>query len=187
MNIFFCADLHLDHYKIIESCNRPFSSTREMSESLLENFNSTISDKDIVWAIGDSFWKEESAIFWLKNVKGNWNFILGNHDKDLRSWIKKANNSKVSSVIHEYADIKIEDQKITLCHYPMVSWNCSHYGSWLLYGHVHGGRIPLKGKMYDVGVDNNNYNPVSFETIKGIMDKLPQNWNYLGDKNVENN
>lgn len=57
----------------------------------------------------------------------------------------------------------------------MIRWPRGHYGSWQLFGHVHGGHVPIVGKQYDIGVDNNDYYPVSFKNIKEIMDSLPQN------------
>ena len=76
----------------------------------------------------------------------------------------------------------VEDNYITLCHYPMISWNKSHYNSWLLYGHVHNNEIPLKGKMMNVGVDVNNFYPVSFTQVKEYMNKQPNNYNYIKKK-----
>lgn len=54
----------------------------------------------------------------------------------------------------------------------------SHFNQWHLYAHSHGTLSPL-GKSYDVGVDNNNYMPVSFDQVKEIMKKLPDNENWL--------
>jgi len=47
-------------------------------------------------------------------------------------------------------------------------WNCSHYGAWHFYGHNHN-NLQHPGLAYDVGVDGNNYTPISFEKLKKIM------------------
>ena len=71
----------------------------------------------------------------------------------------------------------IEDKFVVVCHYAMATWARSHYNSWQLYGHSHG-RLYLPSKQHDVGVDNNAYYPVSFDEIKEIMAKKPDNPNY---------
>jgi calcineurin-like phosphoesterase family protein len=65
----------------------------------------------------------------------------------------------------------------------MAAWPRSHYNSWQLFGHSHGKRW-TQGKQHDVGVDNNNYYPVSFDRIVEIMKERPDNPNYttLRDK-----
>ena len=47
--IFLISDLHLDHYNIIKYCNRPFSSVREMNYLIVNNWNTTVKDNDIVY------------------------------------------------------------------------------------------------------------------------------------------
>jgi calcineurin-like phosphoesterase family protein len=59
-----------------------------------------------------------------------------------------------------------------------------HYGhaniinSWQLYGHSHGKLAPI-GKQWDIGVDNNNFYPVSFNKICEIMVDRPDNPNFV--------
>lgn len=60
----------------------------------------------------------------------------------------------------------------------MKVWVRSHYNSFQLYGHSHG-NLPTEGKQYDVGVDNNNFFPVSLDKIIEIMRKKPCNFNLI--------
>ena len=64
-----------------------------------------------------------------------------------------------------------------MCHYAMHVWPRSHYNSWHIFGHSHGA-LSLPGKRWDVGVDNNNYMPVSMSQLRIIMDKKSDNINY---------
>ena len=75
-------------------------------------------------------------------------------------------------------DIEIEGIYIVCDHYAGRVWARSHYNSYQLYGHSHG-HLPPEGKQWDVGVDNNNFFPVSFEQIKEIMAKRPDNFNLI--------
>jgi hypothetical protein len=67
---------------------------------------------------------------------------------------------------------------ITLCHWCMRVWPKSHYNSWHLYGHSHG-KLPSEGKSHDVGVDNNNFYPLSLIEITKIMKYKPDNFNLV--------
>jgi calcineurin-like phosphoesterase family protein len=60
----------------------------------------------------------------------------------------------------------------------MRVWNKSHLNSWQLYGHSHGDLDPI-GKQYDVGVDSNDFKPLSYEEIEDIIKKAPNNLNYI--------
>ena len=97
-------------------------------------------------------------------------YIKGNHDAE--------NYKKIAT---DMMEVSINGQLITLCHYPMISWNKSHFGSWQLYGHHHNNRVAemFPGKRCNVGVDNWGFKPVSFDQIKEYMDKQPNNWDYI--------
>lgn len=62
-----------------------------------------------------------------------------------------------------------------LMHYPMLAWPRSHYGSIMLHGHIHSdGSYNMSNKeagikRYDVGVDANNYMPVSIRQIENFL------------------
>jgi calcineurin-like phosphoesterase family protein len=75
-------------------------------------------------------------------------------------------------------DVEIEGIPITLCHYAMRVWNKSHFNAWQLFGHSHATLSPI-GKQYDIGVDNNEFRPISFKQLQLIMAKLPNNINYI--------
>jgi calcineurin-like phosphoesterase family protein len=70
--------------------------------------------------------------------------------------------------------VQVEGQEIWLNHYPMRSWNRSFYGSWHLYGHVHGRFSAADAAnawmlTKDVGVDACNYRPWCFEDVRKYM------------------
>lgn len=46
------------------------------------------------------------------------------------------------------------------------SWNGFYHGSWHLHGHVHGRGSNFSFRVMDVGVDANNYFPVSWEQVQ---------------------
>lgn len=148
---YFISDPHYGHDREFIYKERGFLSIPEHDQKLLNNY-SQLDIEDTLYILGDvSCGKNslENSIEFLSQLKCKVYVIKGNHDEELFQHRKKLpyNIHFIDSV---YLDIKVEGQKITLCHYPMVSWNASHRGSWLLYGHVHNKQIPLNGKMLDV-------------------------------------
>ncbi|MBV5347499.1 hypothetical protein JZU46_04700, partial [bacterium] len=73
---------------------------------------------------------------------------------------------------------KIEGQVVVACHYPLRTWNVSHYGSWQVFSHPHGHLDPI-GKQWDVSVNNNNFYPVSFDKLRELMDAASDNFNLV--------
>jgi calcineurin-like phosphoesterase family protein len=47
------ADLHFGHTNVIKYSDRPFTDADDMDESLIKNWNNTVSKDDIVYVLGD--------------------------------------------------------------------------------------------------------------------------------------
>ena len=163
--IFFTADTHLGHENIIKYCNRPFNNVREMDEAIINNWNSVVKKDDLVYHLGDFCFK--SLSYYTNKLNGNIILIKGNHD-----FLEKE-DYKYFNQVYDYKKIKFNNQKIILFHYPMRFWDCSHHGSWHLYGHIHGSH-PSIGLSHDVGVDVNGFKPISFTELKTIMELKTQ-------------
>jgi calcineurin-like phosphoesterase family protein len=173
--IWFTADFHLSHKNIIQYCHRPFQDSDEMDEVILGNFNQKVQSGDILYFLGDLTFKGNVAANFFERFKDiEIHFIIGNHDS-IRV-IELA--SKYCASVSYLKDITLNSQSITLCHYAMRVWNKSHYNTWQLYGHSHGKLAPV-GKQYDVGIDNNDFAPISIEDLAKIMKGKPNNFNYI--------
>ena len=171
MMYWFTADEHYGHERIIEYCGRPFDSVKKMDETIRGNLMSRIENNDVVVHAGDfalvSGKKELSRyITWRK---GRHIYLKGSHDY----WTQ--------SNLTQIWERQIEGIYVVVCHYPMLRWARSHYNSWQLFGHCHG-KLVLNSKQYDVGVDNNNFYPVSFDQVRGIMESKPDNPNLIVKK-----
>ena len=181
-NIYFIGDLHVGHKNVIKYDNRPFSDIHEMNECLINNWNSVISDTDIVYYMGDlSLCGSDMTKWFVSQLNGVINFIIGNHDN-----IKNIKNLNRFDKIYEYGtEVNIKDdndstkrsggyQRIVLSHYPFLSWNGCNHNSWHLHAHCHGNLIKsnpdfYKRKVIDVGAPCIDYTPISYNEIKDIM------------------
>lgn len=179
--IWFTSDQHYYHDNIIKYCGRPFSEASEMNRVMVERHNSVVGPKDKVYHIGDfAFRIEEKAIRALaRSLNGRHTIILGNHDHD-KSLPKVLFDWNVHYRIFE---TKIDDVQVTMCHYPMMSWQASFHGSFQLHGHTHG-MIPFDPmvRRLDVGVDCWNFTPVSWETVKAKLLAVPTPKEQKGDE-----
>lgn len=169
----FTSDLHLSHKKVIEYCNRPFASVEEMNEAIINNINSVVHPRDILFMIGDITFErnQHDAINQLKRIKCHKHLLRGNHDDHIQdSVFKRAGFESISDLRVVKVRSGEDVQHITLCHYAMKVWPASHYGTWHLYGHSHGNMPDDPNSLsLDVGVDCWNYFPVSYEQIKERM------------------
>lgn len=92
--------------------------------------------------------------------------------------------------VYSQLKLKIDNQHhVYLNHYPFLCYGGTYRAPdnavWQLFGHVHSGpnstgkdnkRLAhLFPYQYDVGVDNNNYTPVSWEKIKEIINNQINN------------
>lgn len=185
-NIFFTSDLHLNHERVIEYCNRPFSNVIEMNRTIVDNWNKVVDTGDIVFVLGDfSFGNQKTWLYFIEQLEGFIYLIKGNHDKSIPKENTNLNNK--FKWIDGFLNTRIIDtefdgneQRVTLCHYPMLSWYHSHKGAWQLFGHIHSNdynkllhtkESPFKTSQYDVGIDNNNFTPVHWNEIKSILTK----------------
>lgn len=174
---FFTSDTHFGHANIIRFCNRPFKNVEEMDEALIENWNQVVSEDDTVFHLGDFAFGGSSV--WnsiIPRLNGHINLIIGNHD---RKNLRQGYMSSFGMVVPQL-QIEIEDNSIYLNHYPFLCYGGSYRGVWQLFGHVHSGpnadgldisRLKiLFPTQYDVGVDNNNYVPISYKEVKNKIE-----------------
>ena len=167
--VFFTADLHFYHEKIIRMIGRPFRAGPEMDLALIENWNSRVGPEDDVYILGDVTMKGAAlAMETLSALRGRKHLIRGNHDRFIDS--PHFDRSLLASIQH-YLEIEWCNTRFVLLHYPMVEWNASRRGSIHLHGHQHNHRdYNLANRRagllrYDVGVDANDMAPVSAEEI----------------------
>jgi calcineurin-like phosphoesterase family protein len=176
---FFTADLHFGHLAMVERFGRPWATTKEHDEGIIANWNAVVPKSGRVYVLGDiSFRGPAETIELFERLNGQIYIIKGNHDKVLdKAFVQAALNNKIVW-IKDYYRLAVRDpetnlrQKIVLCHYPFLTWHGFGKGVWHAHGHSHGNLSANEkndAKRHDVGVDVNNYTPVSYMQLKAIM------------------
>lgn len=136
---------------------RPFTSVDEMNEAIVKNHNSVVGKDDVVYFLGDvGFGNQESMINVMQSMNGVKHLIIGNHDRRL---LKNPSFVDLFSTVQSdlFLSLEHKGEKLNfhLYHFPIIEWDRMHWGSYHLYGHVHGKEIPamLGGRSMDVGLD----------------------------------
>ena len=180
--IWFTSDTHFFHRNSIFHNNRPYKTVEEMNENLIKNWNRCVKSTDEIYHLGDFSWKTSPTMMkeLLEKLNGKKHLILGNHDNE-----KMIQHLNMFESVTNYKRILLDGYRVILFHYPIADFDCMYHKSIHLYGHVHNNPCLIdmldkeKYYAYNVGVDTNNYQPISFEEIK-IKLNLPKE----GDKNT---
>ena len=168
--IWFTSDLHFGHDKEFLYKPRGFNSITEHDETIISNFNSVVSNDDVLVILGDVMLGDNSyGIKCLNRLNGRKFIIRGNHDTDKR-WAEYAESSNARLLDLVLVE-KIRGYLCYLSHYPTATSNFDadkplRQQLLNLSGHTH-----CKEKFnnltgsYNVAVDAHNNFPVEFNTI----------------------
>ncbi|MBY6203185.1 metallophosphoesterase [Maritalea mobilis] len=168
----YTADLHIGHARIIEFCKRPFASTKEMDSAVLRAMQEGMTPGEDLWIIGDfAFVRSDEAgrvETMLASIPGRKHLVRGNHDKP---WMAKLPGW---ASVHDLVEIRDGGSRLTLCHYPMITFPGALHGALQLFGHVHENWRGSRNAV-NVGVDVWNFRPVGLAEIKHRAATLPIN------------
>jgi calcineurin-like phosphoesterase family protein len=193
--VLFSSDHHFDHANVIKYCERPFKTVEEMNETMVERWNSKVTNEDLVHYLGD-FCLNKAGLRFRNRLNGEIILHPGNHDGKI---LKTKDEKKREKDIARYKDAGFFDVhwrkpffymgkfNAYLWHLPYVpekppvdydlrymEFRPKDQGQWLLHGHVHEKAGKLGPRMINVGVDVWNGYPVSedriFEAMKDERD-----------------
>ena len=182
--LFFTSDTHFGHKRIIELCNRPFKDVDHMNEMLIKNWNDTVSPDDAVIHLGDvSMGTIADTLPMVGRLNGFKVLVPGNHDRVFSGESKAKRDRFIPEYLKVFDQIAKEtsqftfddvDIKVVLSHFPYTgdSHEVDRHadkrphdaGLPLIHGHVHE-KWRTNGRQFNVGVDVNDFRPVSRDTI----------------------
>jgi len=162
--IFFTADQHLGHAGIMSENTMgrgaQFATLDGMNDYLIEQWRSTVGTDDIVWCLGDLFFRVgvQKVQAFLARLTGRIFVAPGNHD--FKMWEKFGNRGDIPEQFtvmqHNRPvcfDYRMNGRLVMLNHYLLDTWVGKDVGACLLYGHSHGARQGEVPATLDVGWD----------------------------------
>ena len=163
--VFFIADTHFHHAKIIEYCHRPFKDVEEMNYKLIQNWNNTVGHDDIVYMLGDfCLGNKEKVSNMAYQLNGRKMLICGNHDA--------YRATDYMQLGFEWASRHpiIWNNYMILSHEPVfLEANSCRVN---IHGHLHIGEHRIfkhdsdKNLYYNVSVEQIDYKPISIHAIE---------------------
>ena len=174
---------------------RPFTSTEEMDEAMVERWNAVVRPQDTVYHLGDVVINKKS-LHHIKRLNGKKRLIRGNHDifKD-----------------QDYRDVGFEQihgvrvfvDKFIMSHIPLHPDCITERFRVNVHGHLHAnrvmetvmvpdvppglqalGRTPMKQvnrpdfRYLCVCVEHTNFTPISFDEVEARIEKLWEDTGY---------
>lgn len=176
LRVFVCSDTHLGHNKDFLYAPRGFTNIQEHNEAVVRNWNSEITDDDIVYHLGDVVLGDiDTGIEYLKQLKGQIKIIPGNHDTP--SKIARYQELENVEVLPLAYLLKYKKYMFYLSHYPTL---CSNYDVDKplkarvinLCGHRHTNDAWEdwdKGLIYHVELDAHNCYPILLDEIIEVL------------------
>ncbi len=169
MSAFLVSDTHFGHKGIVEFNGvhgtklRPWTSTEEMDEVLVENWNKVVSPSDRLYHLGDVAMNKRMLPI-LERLNGRKVLIKGNHDMfELKEYSKYFDDIRGSHALGEFI----------LTHIPIHPHSLNRYKSGNIHGHLHDGRVWIDGvsKEIDrryicVSVEHTKWSPIPFDEIE---------------------
>jgi calcineurin-like phosphoesterase family protein len=128
-----------------------------MDAVLVGNIATCVQPDDDLWIVGDfGFGKTSSQEGYLESIfnslPGRKHLVIGNHDD------QRVRNLPWQSV-HTMIEVQDGDQRLLLCHYPMITWEGARRGAIQLFGHVHQNWRGTRNAV-NVGVDVWGFMPI---------------------------
>lgn len=162
MTDFFSSDYHFFHQKVLEYTNRPFKDERSMRKAIIRRHNEVVKPEDTLYVLGDVTLcpKENLSALGpvLNAMNGKKHLILGNHDTGKPFYYEELGFTTVHTALRYNENVFLRHDPSAAIVAPDKLW---------LVGHVH--QIfkclinPIK--IYNVGVDVNDFYPVTLEQV----------------------
>ena len=155
MKIFITSDQHWYHFNIIKYCDRPFVHIGIMNMIMKRNWNSIISDNDIVIHLGDIALCSQAELCDLRqSLNGTIILIKGSHDRSKKQ-LAEAGFIVGSNPMYI--------GKYILSHVPLADSQIPK-GMINIHGHIH--EKKTTGARINICVEQTNYYPVRLEDVE---------------------
>jgi calcineurin-like phosphoesterase family protein len=148
--VFVTADTHFGHLKAVTF--RPYATVEEHDRDIIARWNSVVRPKDIVWHLGDVYFREGWKC--LGQLNGRKKLVMGNHDTHTMD-VYLANFDRVFGAV-SYRDFLLTHLP---CHPNQLQrWKLN------IHGHMHANVVP-DHRYRCVSLERTNYTPVLFDKV----------------------
>lgn len=195
-NIWFTSDTHYSHSNLVRGTTqwrneadeipleqvRNFTTVKGMNDAIIKGINDNVDKNDWLIHLGDwSFGGEERIKEFRDQINcSNIVLMIGNHDKHIMRDKHQGPYRRLFSHVASYEELRVtksesdRGEKFILCHYPIISWNGMHHGTYMLHGHQHlkGENKFGQGRRMDVGLcgmEDSGFRPYHIDEIISLL------------------
>lgn len=165
---FVISDTHHGHKGSCKFLNnrqeplRPWDDPDEMDRDMIEFWNDTVSDEDVIWHLGDVVINRRYLSLILPQLRGRKRLIGGNHDIfKLSDYLPHFEDIKGVAMLRQHG---AERPDIVLSHIPLHIDTVSRFGT-NVHGHYHANVINDPAYLC-VSVEQTNYRPISIDEVR---------------------
>lgn len=186
MGLYLLSDTHFGHGNIIEYCDRPFDSVKEMNGYILNNWNERVSYSDTVLFGGDLVHGNSTTVETIvEQISGQLVLLEGNHDDISASDV---NFPVLRSYYFSY-EYDGKEWEFYYTHWPLndrlerdsdrepPKWAepPDWFDGWYLHGHIHNNDVenypfvnPAE-QYVNLGVELLGYTPIEIEELIEVL------------------
>lgn len=170
MNVFLTSNQQFGRKGAIKAYGRPFESVDEMNQHLISQWNSVVSDGDVVFVLGNFAWDPETTEYVLNQLNGDICMMEGEWDQAVLDLIGTGNTQ--IDLIEEGIHV-IPDASLCLSYWPLHEWP-GKKKDWATI-------IGYPGKKYktshienrlNVSCDFWDFKPIKAKSILGLFEDL---------------
>lgn len=170
---YFISDTHFGHEKCWStfkradgSSLRDFSSTEEMDQTMIRNWNQIVKPEDSVYHLGD-YVINRRFMHTATQLSGRKRLVRGNHDL-FRT------KEYINVGFEEIYGVWVEPKDKIICSHIPIHPDSINPGWLNIHGHLHYGHVTIDEKRdkirdnryFCVSVENTDYKPVTLEWIR---------------------
>jgi calcineurin-like phosphoesterase family protein len=186
VNRFVVSDTHFGHtnswekFKLADgSPLRPFTSTEEMDETMIERWNAKVQPQDTVYHLGDVVINKKYLNL-VERLNGRKILIRGNHD------IFKDDDYRGVG-FEQIHGVRVFVDKFILSHVPLHPDCVTERFKVNVHGHLHANEVmfgyhrdQIDPRYLCVSVEHTNYEPLHFDEVQARIDKRWEETGYTG-------
>lgn len=179
-DIWFISDTHFGHANFLkfekedETKIRPFNSTQEMDEYMVQKWNEVVKDGDKVYHLGDVVMNAKHCTRYLGRLRGSKRLCIGNHDLLER-------NSQYYTEFKKITLWRLFKEHGFICTHVPLKKSSMRHAKVNVHGHIH--ERKMKSPIYfNACVEHHDYTPISIDLIKDHVKMVEQlDWDNLSD------
>ena len=133
MKVYVTSNLQLGRPNAISKFKRPFKDVDNMTNELIGNWNSVVTDEDIVYHLGNFAWDPKTAQDALQRLKGTIRLLPAEHDEAVMLLGNKKMLPSKSYLMNRITPLN--DYECSLSYWPMQEWPGSSSGYYSIIGY----------------------------------------------------